>query len=164
MQPFRLRLSHIARTLVATLVATLCVVATQTSTPASAAGTGLIDYAATLNGTSYFQVADNAAFDLTGNMTVEMWIKPGAASCMTTSVYCQLINKENSYEFGISNGGLQYALTNSAGTWAWYATDATVRQGIWQHIAFVVSRSTSTITVYYNGEKSGDTLSSTAKI
>jgi hypothetical protein len=71
------------------------------------------------------------------------------------------MNKENAYQFGIRNGVFQYALTNSGGSWDWYATDSVVRQG-WQHIAFVVSRTTNTIRFYYNGELAGDTTNSTA--
>ncbi|MFZ4111685.1 MAG: YDG domain-containing protein, partial [Ilumatobacteraceae bacterium] len=153
----------LSRIIVPTLVATIaCAVVAPNVTKVRAAGAGIIDYYATLNGSSYFQAPDAAAFDLTGNMTVEMWIRPSNVACMTSSTYCQLINKENSYEFGISGGKLEYALTNSSGSWAWYSTDAFLQANVWHHIAFVVSRSASTITVYYNGEKSGNTLSSTS--
>jgi outer membrane protein OmpA-like peptidoglycan-associated protein len=155
--------SRTARLIVTTLVATIaCAVVAPNVTPVKAAGAGIIDYYATLNGSSHFRANDTAAFDLTSNVTAEMWVRPGNVACVTGTGACQLMNKENAYQFGIRNGVFQYALTNSGGTWDWYATDTAVRQGVWQHIAFVVSRTTNTIRFYYNGELSGDTLSSTS--
>lgn len=152
-----------ARFVMSTFVAAIvCAVVAPAATPVKASGAGDIDLYATLNGSSYFQAPDAAAFDLTGNMTAEMWIRPSNVACMTSTTYCQLINKENSYEFGIRSEKLEYALSNSSGSWNWYSTDAFLRAGVWHHIAFVVSRSTNTITVSYNGEQSGDTLSSTS--
>ena len=138
-----------------------CAVVAPNVTKVRAAGAGIIDYAATFNGTSYFRAPDNDAFEMVGNFTVEAWLKP-ASTCFTTSpaTMCQFINKENSYEFGIENGILKYAITDAAGNWNWYATDTTMRQDIWQHVALVVNRSTNTITAYYNGEKNGDTTNS----
>jgi hypothetical protein len=156
--------SRAARFIVTTLVATVaCAVVAPSATPVKAAGAGIIDYYASLNGSSHFRANDTAAFDLTSNMTAEMWVRPSSPgpTCMTGTGECQLMNKENAYQFVIRNGVFQYALTNSGGTWDWYATDTVVRQG-WQHIAFVVSRTTNTISFYYNGELAGDTISSTA--
>ncbi|MSZ55869.1 MAG: hypothetical protein F2594_00900, partial [Actinobacteria bacterium] len=153
--------SRACRFIVSTLVATIaCAVVAPNVATVEASGTGIIDYAPTFNGSSYFRAADNDAFEMVGNFTVEAWLKP-AATCITGSGICQFINKENSYEFGVDGGVVKYAITDSAGNWAWYATDTTMIAGVWQHVALTVSRSTNTITMYYNGEKTGDTTSST---
>ena len=153
--------SRAARLIVTTLVATIaCAVVAPGVAPVKASGAGIIDYAPTFNGSSFFRAPDNDAFEMAGNFTVEAWLKP-AATCITTATMCQFINKEDSYEFGVENGILKYAITNSAGSWDWYATDTTMLAGVWQHVALTVNRSTNTITVYYNGEKNGDTTNST---
>jgi hypothetical protein len=153
--------SRAARFIVTTLVATLaCAVVAPSTTPVKASGAGIIDYAPTFNGSSFFRAPDNDAFEMAGNFTVEAWLKP-ASTCITTATMCQFINKEDSYEFGVENGILKYAITDSAGNWSWYATDTVMIAGVWQHVALAVNRSTNTITVYYNGEKNGVTTNST---
>ncbi len=147
------RLRRISLSLVSAVIAGLAlgVVAPPTSS-VKASGIQTIDYAATLDGNSYFQAPDNAAFDITSNITIQMWIKPGSASCMTTTVYCMLLNKESAYEVAISNGMLDFAIANNAGGWNWRGTDVPVIQNVWQHIAFVFARSSNTLNLYYNGE------------
>jgi len=153
--------SRAARIIVTTLVATVaCAVVAPSVPKVQAAGAGIVDYGATFNGSSYFQVSDNDAFDMAGNFTVEAWLKP-AAACMSGGNMCQFVNKENSYEFGINDGLLKFAITNAAGNWDWYPTNTIFVQGVWQHIALTVNRSANTITVYYNGEKSSEVTNAT---
>ena len=127
--------SRAARIIVTTLVATVaCAVVAPSVSKVQASGAGIIDYAPTFNGSSFFRAPDNDAFEMAGNFTVEAWLKP-AATCVTGTGICQFINKENSYEFGIDSGILKYAITNAAGTWDWYATDTKLQQDVWQHVA-----------------------------
>ena len=105
---------------------------------ARAAGSSTIDYAPYLNGANYFTVGENNVFDPTGNFTFSAWIKPDGSQS-----WGMIVNKETNWELAINGVELQYAIANSGGGWAFYATGVTVRSGAWQHISVAVSRSTT---------------------
>lgn len=51
----------------------------------ASAAAGTDDTFATFNGSTYFRVADNSAFDITGNLTVSAWVRPNS-TCLAASV------------------------------------------------------------------------------
>ena len=75
-----------ARIVVSTFVATIvCAVVAPAAAPVRAAGAGIIDYAPTFNGTSFFRAPDNDAFEMVGNFTVEAWLKPASTNKFKSS-------------------------------------------------------------------------------
>lgn len=111
--------------------------------------------AANFNGTSsYIQVLDANAIDLSANLTLEAWIYPTGPGSATTDGGT-IINKENSYELArFANGTIQFGLSaNGAGTdWAWVNTSLVAPLNQWSHVALV--KSGTTVTVYLNSSAS----------
>lgn len=103
------------------------------------------------NGTSsYVEIMDNNAIDLSADFTIEAWIYPtGPGSDGTQGG--MIINKENSYEIArFADGTIQFALSaNGAGGWAWTNTGAIAPQDQWSQIALV--KSGTSIVLYMNG-------------
>ncbi len=110
------------------------------------------NYAAVFNGTtSYIQVPDNNAIDLSGTFTIEAWIFPTAAGSDATQGGI-IVNKENSYEVArFANGTIQFGFSaNGAGTdWSWVNSSLTAPLNQWSHVAVV--KSGANVTVYLNG-------------
>jgi uncharacterized protein YjbI with pentapeptide repeats len=111
--------------------------------------------AAAFNGSNYFQITNDGRFS-PDNFTVAFWIKPvdgggnyqSIASCRdgyTFKGWMVYINPNNNLEFvtGGSGSGWSYnpdILLNGLGT-----------INTWVHIAFTLSKSTSTVIAYING-------------
>jgi uncharacterized protein YjbI with pentapeptide repeats len=110
--------------------------------------------AASFSGTNYFQIANDGRFS-PDNFTVAFWIKPvDSSSNMQSIASCRdgfsfrgwiiYINTSNNLEF----------ITGSGSGWS-YGSDILLN-GIgtintWVHVAFTLSKSTSTIVAYING-------------
>jgi len=93
-------------------------------------------------------IADSSALDLTGNLSVEAWLKPTAVS--TEQV---ILEKADAYSLAILAGGeLGYKLGTDA---SWTHSGLTLTAGSWSHVALVSDG--STISVHLNG--SGGSLS-----
>lgn len=106
------------------------------------------DTALDFNGTNEFaQVSDNAIFDVTGAITIEAWVY---VNSYTGSGWSMVVNKENAYELGISNGTWTYAL-DGAGNWAGISTRIPYVLNRWQHIAFTRAANTNTVNFYVDG-------------
>jgi hypothetical protein len=147
----------LARVVVASVAASLVVSTMQLPgvkrNVAQAAGVATVDSYASFNGTSqYFTAAHNSTFDFTGNITFSAWIRP-SATCFTAGRSCMIINKEESWEFLVNGGELQYAFANSAGAWNYRSTGVTAISGQWQHVSFATNKSTNTITLFVNGKQ-----------
>jgi len=70
-----------------------------------------------------------------------------------------LLNKENSYEIGItSNGSIQYALRESGGGWTWIDTGVNVALGEVANIALTYDKTTRQVSFYLNGVQTATTL------
>ena len=159
MPPFRSLISHTSRLLAAVLVATLCAVASEQTTPVRAAGAGIIDYSATISSTKYFTATDNNTFDSLGDFTVEAWIKPDA-TCVAAGE-CTIVGKEMSWIVSLVGGKLQFALANSfGGNWTYQNSNFPILANRWQHVAYTISRSTNTMTAYVNGAVASTLVSS----
>lgn len=122
-------------------------------------------HAVNFNGTSsYIQVTDNNAIDLSGNFTLEAWIYPtGAGSAPVDGG--TIFNKEYSYELArFANGTIQFALSaNGTGSdWSWVNTSLVAPLNEWSHVAMV--KSGSTVTVYLNSSSSFSNASQPAAL
>jgi hypothetical protein len=147
----------LARVVVASIAASLVVSTMQLPgvkrNVVQAAGVATVDSYASFNGTSqYFTAAHNSDFNFTGNITFSAWIRP-SATCFTANRYCQIINKENSWQFVIAAGELQYAFMNSGVGWDYRSTGVKAISGQWQHISYATNKATNTITLFLNGRQ-----------
>lgn len=110
------------------------------------------DKAASFNGTSsYIDVPHASDLNITGNLTLELWVRPTA------------LNQDHQYisKFGPSNAEVPYSFFQynadqfvyfgqaTGGAWASTPMATRLIAGIWNHIA--VKRVGSTITFYLNG-------------
>ncbi len=112
------------------------------------------------DGTSgYVSVPDNANLDMTGDMTLEMWARPGLLNGSTQTV----LQKGNSssvagpgWQYRISIGGSnQWKAAIYVGSTTYQLTDTvdTLRTSRWDYLVLV--RSGSTLSFYVNGQNVG---------
>ncbi len=96
-------------------------------------------------------VSDSAALDLTGDMTIEAWIKPQGDT--SNGTYGGLIaGKENSYLLSrLNDGSIRFALNGTNGTWDWVDTGYDAPLGEWTHLALTFDASESTVQLFANG-------------
>jgi len=77
------------------------------------------------NAADHVQADDSDSLDITGKeLTMEAWVYP-----MGDGI---IVNKEDSYEYAVVGGALQFAI--NAGQWAWWGKGV-VEQGKWHHTA-----------------------------
>lgn len=121
---------------------------------------GDTDTAVKLNGsTGYVGVPDNANLDITGDMTLEMWAKPGALNGTTQTVL------QKGTSSNVAGPGWQYRMSiNSANRWKGILfvgnssfeiidTIDTLSATRWDYLVLV--RSGTTQTLYVNGQAVG---------
>jgi len=105
----------------------------------------LVNRALSLDGDGdYVEIADAGSLDLTNNFTFETWIFPVVLYAGENMIF----NKENTYEWSIINGNLQWALM-TAGTWQWFDTGVSVPLNQWTHLALTYA--SPNVNVYKNG-------------
>jgi hypothetical protein len=116
----------------------------------NSATSGEIDGAATWDGSSnYIGMSSSSSLDLTGDMTLDFWIKPSSVSSTTVAMEKGHDPASDcSYGFGwASDGKLSFIHQNNwAGT-----SNYVMSAGTWQHVAMVRNSSARTITYYVNG-------------
>ena len=91
----------------------------------------------------YVEVPDADSLDLSDNFTFEAWVFPTA-----TSGGNMIFNKEDTYEWAIINGNLQWALQTSV-TWYWLDTGISVPVNQWTHLALTYD--SKNVSAYVNG-------------
>lgn len=113
--------------------------------------------------TQYFSISDNSSLSITGDMTINLWVKfdslPSGGN--TADLACKVKNSTNniSYCLQIYNDGSPYrirAFVSSNG--ADNDTDSEVwspSTGIWYQIAFVYTAASSKYQIYVNGSQLG---------
>jgi sugar lactone lactonase YvrE len=124
---------------------------------------GANTYAATLvrSSNQFFSAPDSPSLSVTGDMTIEAWVKP--ASQPSSGSYT-IVSKSNE-SGGQESFGLRYFNNNGTNVLdAWidgnppHATIAkTIPTGQWTHIAMVYFASAGSITFYVNGVQAGAT-------
>jgi len=103
----------------------------------------------------YVEIPDDDSLDLTNEITMEAWVKPGQQSDSTCTGGGIILNKEYSYEIAITkDNSVEWALAGPTGNppsqWQWYNTWVTISQNVWSHI--VVTYSPPIAKTYINGE------------
>jgi len=115
---------------------------------------GKIGQALSFDGSNdYVNIPDAASLRVgSPNFTFAAWIKPGTVSgCgLDSGPNCIVFNKENSYEWAISNTNkISWAIRNTSPGWAWANSGLTALSGEWTH--FVITYNGSNIITYKNG-------------
>lgn len=104
--------------------------------------------ASDLSGTRHYTVPHNAALDITGDVSLVVWLKPN----VTTTRYYLVKNLDPAVAYGF--------LVLGAGGWTWAHGNVTTASsnvlpvvGKWTHLVMVRDTATSRITYYIDGEK-----------
>lgn len=111
----------------------------------------------------YVSVPHDDIFNITGDLTISMWVKPDSITCSGPDPAYVLVSKRSSniqepYEFMIGCGGtLRYAAWGTNIVWPSAVSTGTITTGVWQHVAMTRSFSgiTATVTFYINGVAAG---------
>jgi hypothetical protein len=124
---------------------------------------GVYQNALNFSNGKYVDVSHNDALNITGDLTIGMWVKPNSVSCSGADPAYALLSKRTTnsstpYEFMIACGGqprFQYWGTNIS--WPTFTSTGTLTTGAWQYV--VVTRSfsgiTATVTFYIDGVEAG---------
>lgn len=115
---------------------------------------GFSGKARSFNGSSdYIEMPDSVSLRIgVPYFTFEAWISPGTVTgCGADgAAVCIIANKENSYEWGISNTGkLHWAIANTTPGWAWVNTGVIIPSNTWSHI--VLTYDGINVYTYLNG-------------
>ena len=104
---------------------------------------------------------DNASFDITGNLTIEAWIKPNSLTdSWVVSKWADSVGGGGSYEFGINGTGIKCAVSDGS-NFDNEAVTATLYAGSWNHIAMTYSTA-GTVKFYLNGIQAGSDQTTTS--
>jgi hypothetical protein len=126
--------------------------------------TGKASNGISLSNGQYVTVPHNNALDITGDLTIAMWVKPDSVTCSGADPAYVLVSKRSSntrvpYEFMIGCGGsLRYGAWGTNIQWPGAGTaSGLVTTGTWQHVAMTRSYSgiTATVNFYINGVSVG---------
>jgi hypothetical protein len=115
------------------------------------------DSATSFNGSSgRVALPNNASLNLTGDLTLEAWVKPSAvdnAQAVVAKAGSAASVSNRQFRLGLTNGQWRGTLWDtSGGTYNAIAATAPAA-GTWQHVVFTVSG--SSLTIYVNGVQSG---------
>ena len=121
---------------------------------------GKVTNALSLSNGQYVTVPSNAALNITGDLTIALWVRPDSIACSGPDAAYVLVSKRSAnsptpYEFMIGCGGsLRYEAWPGQQPYAYAGTDpGLVTAGVWQHVAMTRSYSgtIATVTFYING-------------
>jgi len=112
--------------------------------------------------TDYLSVANNAAFQILGNFTIEMWIFPTVLSGTRG-----LFGHRPSENYGpivleFTGAALNFYVSTSGTSWAVGLTSPALTANVWTHIALV--RNGTTVSYYINGVAGGATGTATGAL
>ena len=115
----------------------------------------------------YVEAADKVSLRVgVPSFTFSAWLKPGNVSgCGAdgTGPNCIIFNKENSYEWAISNNNnINWAIRNTSPGWAWRSSGLSAPTNTWTHI--VITYNGSNIITYKNGGASTNSQSGSGNV
>jgi len=108
-------------------------------------------------------------FNMTGDLTIVLWVKPSTVTCSGLDPAYALVSKRSGnnptpYELYIGNGGsLLFHYWGTDIQWPVFQATGTITSGAWQHIAVTrsLSGANATVTFYINGVEAGRSTSAT---
>jgi len=111
-----------------------------------------------LDSSQYFTAADSASLSITGDMTLQAWIKreTDGGGFVICSKYKSLGDERSwSFEFNASNNLLLFISANGISQTSSNSTGTIVAADGWKHIAVVYNAAAGTTAFYINGVASG---------
>ncbi len=105
----------------------------------------------------YFTAVDSASLSITGDMTLECWIK------LTTGTQGSVLTKRNSdtsqrsFSFQASSTALVFGCTSTGGAVTDVTISTAINTGTWYHIAVVYTASAGSAKFYKDGVQVGST-------
>jgi len=121
-------------------------------------------YSGYFDGTGDFlTIPNNAAFNISANFTIEMWIYPTALSGVK-GLFGQRASEANYAPILMEFNGatLQFLVSTSGSSWAVNLSSPSLTVNTWTHIALV--RSGTTVSYYINGVAGGSTGTATGAL
>jgi len=127
-----------------------------------------------LSSSQYGWVADNADLSITGDITIEAWIKleqlpstAGLPFCMVSKYISDTAGRSYRFEINASDKILwAYTSDGEGGTFTYSVSDAVIVDGddvgVWVHLAGSFDVSGPTATLYKNGSPVADTVTGSA--
>jgi hypothetical protein len=111
-----------------------------------------------LNGSSDFvSIQDNPSLDISGNFTIEAWIKPDDISFEKTIIIKGNSSQCGNYGLFIKDGNLAYVSGGECG-WNGRGANSNLQINVWQHVAAVGDG--TTLRLYINGTMTDETTMS----
>ena len=113
---------------------------------------------------SYVNLGANNEASVSGDMTVESWIKISSLSSEWNILATHWFSTPSAdgsaeWHFAIYNNHLDLVTVNSGGTWGWADgayTFSSNDEGIWMLVGFTIDNNTCEVQFYLNGEKDGN--------
>lgn len=115
--------------------------------------------------TQFAYCTDTAPLSITGNLTIEAWIKPESVPGGTSTTYSIAGKYDNatpgrSYHFGYQTDGggvlsFQFAVSNDGTNVEYLRKAYTLTAGTWYHVAVVFTAATSTAEFFVGGSSVG---------
>lgn len=131
--------------------------ATQNNSPTQ--GAGQIDGSLTFNGSTQYLSVSGSSANITGDKTVEIWIKPASFSQdagVSQRVIANNIDGTNAYIVALDpTSGFIWVDQDSSGQNV-TSNNTTTTTGIWYHIVGVYTASSHTVTLYINGSSAAN--------
>ncbi len=110
-----------------------------------------------LSGQEYIEVADGPATDLTGDVTMEAWVRPDRliGSWMPLFFKGDSVSSHNrGYSLWLNNSGYLHLSTSDGSNQTISTPSGLIPSDTWSHVAAVIDRTNGTMSVYVNGELS----------
>ncbi len=118
---------------------------------AASATTGQIDGAASFNGSTNITLGNTDSLNITGNLTIEAWVKTNATGDVRIVSHSNSSSPNNGYEFGLGNQSA--GKTDFWNGTAWKSANTAVNDNNWHLIAVSVNGSTENF--YKDGVSDG---------
>ncbi len=104
----------------------------------------------------YIEIPDHSALDITGEISISLWVKPGSEYLTD---YSTVLIKQHAETHFHPYGKFAIFANNTLNEWQFRADEQTLGFGpltrnLWQHIVVTFNQSTSTASAYLNGELS----------
>lgn len=127
--------------------------ATQNNSPTQ--GAGQIDGSLAFNGSTQYLSVSGSSANITGDKTVEMWLKPTAftqdSGVSGRAIANNIDGTTNIYQLALDpTSGFVWVVDDSAGKNT-ISNNTTMTTGIWYHIVGTYTASTHSVVLYING-------------